>query len=61
MKNKKCPLRKHCYDHKDDNCPGCQIGEEILKLHKQIDRLKNQIENTPSDFLIKNEDEPNEE
>ena len=48
MKNKNCPIRKSCYDY--DNCTGCRIVEEILKLHKQIDRLKNQIENTPSDL-----------
>ena len=44
MKNKKCPLRKHCYDHKDDNCSGCEIGDEITRLHKHIDRLKKQNE-----------------
>lgn len=44
MKNKKCPLRKHCYDHKDDNCSGCEIGDEITRLHKRIDRLKKQNE-----------------
>lgn len=44
MKNKKCPLRKHCYDYKDDNCSECEIGDEITRLHKRIDRLKKQNE-----------------
>jgi hypothetical protein len=44
MKFKKCPARKHCFDYKDNNCDNCDIGNEITKLHKRIDRLKKQNE-----------------
>ena len=44
MKNKKCPKRKFCFSYKDNDCDGCDVGEEILKLHKRIDRLKKQNE-----------------
>lgn len=39
MKNRKCPIHKHCFDYRDDNCSGCEIGKEITRLHKKIDRL----------------------
>ena len=44
MKNKKCPERKFCFSYKDNSCEGCACGDEILKLHKRIDRLKKQNE-----------------
>ncbi len=44
MKVKKCPARKSCWDYKDNNCDGCEFGDTVTKLHKQIDRLKKQIE-----------------
>lgn len=40
MKNRKCPQHKHCKDY--GLCETCSIGNEILKLHRQIDRLKKQ-------------------
>lgn len=40
MKNRKCPLHKHCWDYKDGNCKECEIGKSIDGLHKKIDRLK---------------------
>lgn len=42
MKNKKCPTRKRCFDY--GNCDGCDLGDNITKLHKRIDRLKKQNE-----------------
>ena len=44
MKNRKCPLQKHCFDYKSDNCAMCEIGNTITKLYKRIDRLKKQNE-----------------
>lgn len=44
MKNKKCPDRKFCFNYKGNDCEGCDVGDEILKLHKRIDRLKKQNE-----------------
>ena len=44
MKNRKCPEKKTCFGYMDDTCEGCGIGDEILKLHKRIDRLKKQNE-----------------
>ena len=38
MKITKCPLRKRCWDYGD--CDECDIGIDILGLHKQIGRLK---------------------
>lgn len=40
MKNRKCPMHKHCWDYKDSNCDNCDIGKCISGLHKKIDRLK---------------------
>ena len=44
MKNRKCPSRKACLDYDNGNCQNCVFGEKIIKLHKQIDRLKKQNE-----------------
>ena len=44
MKNKKCPERKICASYMGNACEGCGVGDEILKLHKRIDRLKKQNE-----------------
>lgn len=44
MKNKKCPERKFCFGYSGNYCEGCGVGDEILKLHKRIDRLKKQKE-----------------
>jgi hypothetical protein len=44
MKNRKCPNHKHCLDYKCGACETCHLGNEILKLHKRIDRLKKQNE-----------------
>ena len=44
MKNKKCPERKFCFSYKENACEGCAVGDEILKQHKRIDRLKKQKE-----------------
>lgn len=38
MKVTKCPLKKRCWDYGD--CDECDIGIDIIGLHKQIDRLK---------------------
>lgn len=40
MKNRKCPMHKHCWDYKDSNCDNCDIGKCISGLHKKVDRLK---------------------
>lgn len=40
MKNRKCPMHKHCWDYKDNNCENCDIGKCISGLHKQVDRFK---------------------
>lgn len=40
MKNRKCPNRSHCWDYKSGNCENCDLGDHITKLHKKIDRLK---------------------
>ena len=40
MKNRKCPFCKHCFGYKDNNCNDCDFGNVIIKLHKQIARLK---------------------
>lgn len=40
MKNRKCPMHKHCWDYKDNNCDNCDIGKSISGLHKKVDRLK---------------------
>ena len=40
MKNRKCPLHKHCWDYRDGNCDSCDVGKCIDGLHKKIDRLK---------------------
>ena len=40
MKNRKCPLHRHCWDYNDNNCQECDIGKSINGLHKRIDRLK---------------------
>ena len=45
MKNRKCPSHKVCVDYDNGNCQNCVFGDKIIKLHKQIDRLKKQIEN----------------
>ena len=42
MKNRKCPNHKACWDY--GSCEGCELGKEIIRLHKRIDRLKNQKE-----------------
>ena len=44
MKNTKCPEKKTCFGYKDNACEGCDVGDEITKLHKRIDRLKKQNE-----------------
>lgn len=42
MKNRKCPYHKSCWDY--GNCEDCELGKEITRLHKRIDRLKKQNE-----------------
>ncbi len=42
MKNRKCPNHKACWDYGD--CETCELGKEITKLHKRIDRLKKKLE-----------------
>lgn len=42
MKNRKCPIRKNCFDYKDNNCGGCEIGNSITKLYRKIERLEKQ-------------------
>lgn len=49
MKITKCPLKKRCWDYGD--CDECDIGIDIIGLHKQIDRLKNK--NTKLEATIK--------
>lgn len=40
MKNRKCPIRNHCWDYKDSNCDKCEIGASIDGLHRNIGKLK---------------------
>ena len=42
MKNRKCPNHKACWDY--GGCETCELGNEITRLHKRIDRLKKQNE-----------------
>ena len=42
MKNRKCPNHKACWDY--GSCEDCELGKEITRLHKRIDRLKRQNE-----------------
>ena len=49
MKNRKCPSHKHCKDY--GLCETCSIGNEILKLHKRIDRLKKQNEKLTDQWI----------
>lgn len=42
MKNRKCPHHKNCWDY--GSCEDCELGKEITRLHKRIDRLKKQNE-----------------
>lgn len=49
-KIRKCPIRRNCWDYGD--CSNCDIGTEIFKLHKKIDRLKNKLKQ--ADQLIAN-------
>lgn len=42
MKNRKCPNHRACWDY--GSCEDCELGKEITRLHKRIDRLKNQKE-----------------
>ena len=42
MKNRKCPNHKACWDY--GSCEDCELGKEIARLHKRIDRLKKQNE-----------------
>lgn len=43
-RNNKCPMRHNCFDFIDRLCGDCEIGKELYKLHKRIDRLKNKLE-----------------
>lgn len=42
MKNRKCPNHKSCWDY--GSCEDCELGKEIARLHKRIDRFKRQNE-----------------
>ena len=42
MKNRKCPNHKTCWVY--GSCEDCELGKEITRLHKRIDRLKRQNE-----------------
>lgn len=42
MKNRKCPNHKACWDY--GSCESCELGKEITRLYKRIDRLKKQNE-----------------
>lgn len=42
MKNRKCPNHKACWDY--GSCEDCELGKQITRLHKRIDRLKKQNE-----------------
>lgn len=42
MKNRRCPNHKNCIDYECGACETCSLGNEILKLHSRIDKLKKQ-------------------
>lgn len=42
MRNGKCPSHRSCWDYKNGSCETCDLGKEILKLHRRIERLEKQ-------------------
>ena len=43
-KNRKCPTHKNCWGYKDSSCNDCDYGNEFIRLHNKIDRLKKKLE-----------------
>lgn len=40
MKEKRCPVKKSCFDYKNNDCDQCDFGKEFANLHRKIDRQK---------------------
>ncbi len=53
MKIKNCPCRKNCWDYKSGGCDNCEIGREISRLHRKIDRLQKRVKKYEQQKMVK--------